>query len=254
MLRRAIGAFLAVVLLGLVFSTTPADATRSQPAPATALVDTLAGAQPTDVFGFGPAGSAQEGHGIGYDNQLAFAISLTRPMVITEIGGFVNCSIFGGCSVPAFSVDVRASVGGVPSGGVLGSFGLTDDGDPETTSFETASPRLLLSPGAYFVLFHIRDAGPSAGYLLANVYPDFCCIDPSYHAGFPPGFGGFDAGVYTAFEDARVGGAVRVLARPLPVSTSDCKDGNWRLYGDDHGDPFGNQGLCVSSANHQHHR
>ncbi len=246
-LRRAIGVLLAVVL-ALVFSTTRADATRSQPAPPTALVDTLAGAQPTDVFGFGASGGAQEGYSIGYDNQLAFEISLTRPMVITEIGGFVNCSIFGGCSAPAFAVDVRASIGGVPSGAVLGSFVLSDDGDPESTSFETASPRLVLSPGAYFVLLRMREAGLAEGSLLGNVYPNSCCIDPSYHAGFPPAFGAFDAGVYTPFADSRVGGAVRVLARPIPLNPSDCKDHDWRLYADHHGDSFGHQGPLRDSC------
>jgi hypothetical protein len=237
-----VGTLLGVALvLGV---TAPAGATGPAPASPAALVDTLAGARSTDVF----RGSG-EGYTIAYlegtDHELAFVLSLTRPTVITEIGGFANCGFPRPCTPNPLAVDVRASVGNVPGSEVLGSYVMSDDGDQETVSYETASPRLLLAAGNYFVLLRVREHGRNDAYLLGNLYRSPCCADLIYHAAFPRGFGDFNNGTYRPFGDRQLGGAVRVLGRPLPIGASDCKDHNWRAYGDNHGDAFENQGRCM---------
>jgi hypothetical protein len=37
---------------------------------------------------------------------------------------------------------------------------------------------------------------------------------------------------------------------PMPTSKDDCKHGGWKNFGDAEGNPFKNQGQCVSFVNH----
>jgi hypothetical protein len=50
-------------------------------------------------------------------------------------------------------------------------------------------------------------------------------------------------------DNTNVDGAVYTYETPQPSSKDDCKDGGWMNLADDDGNPFKNQGDCVSYAN-----
>ncbi len=91
-------------------------------------------------------------------------------------------------------------------------------------------------------------APPSVG---VNPAPDDAYFATNYAGNYcDGGLGGvgvfrLDAGCWTGFKPA-----VRFNAANPPQSKDDCKNGGWLSRTDATGQPFKNQGQCVSSANH----
>jgi hypothetical protein len=56
---------------------------------------------------------------------------------------------------------------------------------------------------------------------------------------------GLDAGCWTGFKPS-----IRFNATNPPLTKDDCKNGGWQTHTTPTGEPFKNQGQCVSSTNH----
>ena len=204
--RRVIAALATVTLLLLSGSPNSAHASDT-----VVVLDTLGAASPATTFSvFGSGGTS-----VFAEQFIGPRFTLSEPMVITEVGAFMNnCRsiILGVPQCPEtlpFIVEIRRSVNGVPdASGALGRFTLSHDDDPLVVSFETTNPSISLAPGEYFAL--IGSQGADAGFLLDGASSPF-----NYTAGM------FTMGVLNpatggSFATERPG-AVRILAKASPA-------------------------------------
>ena len=197
-LRGIVGALILLVVVATW--TTMASASTSS----ATLVDTLGEASPTDTFSvFGSGGAS-----IAADILAGPKFDLERPIVITEIGGFVNncAAIFMGVPLcpetsPFVVRVVQPSADGSPDNEApLAVLTLSHDDDPLRNSYEFVQPDLLLGTGTYFALFGAQNE--DSGWLMAGA--------GSYQAGAAP-LGFWQPGwAYVVSYP----GAVRVLGRP----------------------------------------
>ena len=187
--------------------------------PSVSLVDTLGAATTTTTFSvFGSGGYPFFGlHPYGAQF-VGPRFTLQKPSVLTSVGGFVNSceSIIGGVpkcvSASSISVEIRPAGSGDAEAGpdrdtLLASFELSHDDNPFLVSFESASVRLPLEPGAYFALFALP-AG-EGGFILDSAQ------DPFPYRALTTTFGALDprSGLSRAFD---LRGAVQVTATPVP--------------------------------------
>jgi hypothetical protein len=113
------------------------------------------------------------------DQHIGPGFTLALPTTITEIGSFVNnCSgVYCDAGPPPLTAEIRRAVGGAPDpSNVIASFPLSDDGDPQLISYESAKPDLLLQPGSYFALFSAQRPEDRGGFALT------LGCDPSTHS------------------------------------------------------------------------
>lgn len=141
----------------------PGQATPASPG-CKVLVDALAPATPETTF------SVWASHGPTIDrNQFVGPeFTLDRPAVLSEVGGFLANCIGPDPNCPEindFEVQIRPAIPGGPDPSViLARFPLSNDGDPEITSYESVRMQLSLPAGTYFAIFAPIEG--SWGYLL----------------------------------------------------------------------------------------
>ncbi len=129
------------------------------------ILDTLGAATPTTRFALAGSG----GQGLSSGQQVGPMFVLTRPTLITEIGGFVAyCELlYGVTECPVYHpivVQIHPALNGQPDlSRVLGTF-LVSNHHTQVNSYEAAHMLLLLKPGSYFAMFRILGDG-SAGML-----------------------------------------------------------------------------------------
>lgn len=143
--------------------------------------------------------------------------TLTRPMVLTNVGAFIsNCeTLVAGvpdCNVALpIMVQIRpalASQEDAPDPSrVLATYPLSNDNDPFTVSFESASFRLPLEAGIYYALFAPPD--DEGGAILDYAQ------EPLFRAGSAI-FGTFEPVTGTSSVSRMERGAVLVTAAPVP--------------------------------------
>ncbi|HXW05954.1 MAG TPA: PEP-CTERM sorting domain-containing protein [Vicinamibacterales bacterium] len=183
-----------------------------------AVVDTLGAAGTATRFNVG--GSA----GVPFFGLHSFGtafvgpqFTLTRPSIVTRVGGYVNSceSIVNGVPqcVPAsaIGVQIRPAQFGDPAAGpdpnqLLASATLSHDDDPFTIGFESASLDVLLQPGTYYALFTLPPG--EGGFILSSAQEPFLfTAGAAMFGSLKPGVAGF-----VRLEQ----GAVRVDAAPIP--------------------------------------
>jgi hypothetical protein len=121
-----------------------------------AILDTLGAATPATTFEiFGSGGQTASPF-----QYVGPQFTLAQPMVITEIGAFINHNCIPNCPAALpFLVQIRPTTGGTPDPStVLATFVLSDDGDSLVLSYESVSTNVTLAPGSYSVLFLPQDA------------------------------------------------------------------------------------------------
>jgi len=132
------------------------------------LVNSLGAVGPTHVFG-GTPGFTMTGQTVGFPHfsedpdaefQVGPRVVLTKPTVITEVGGFLFQSRRAAVPFNVRIVPVDAS--GLPADphgeDVAGPF-LASGADPlaQTGVYQRANPNILLGPGTYFALFGAQE-------------------------------------------------------------------------------------------------
>lgn len=171
---------MSLLLGGLLLSSAPG---RAQAGPTElvcgpedeTILDTLGEASAEDAFSFfgssGPLiGTAQEGP---WTLAVGPRFTLTKPMIITELGAFVNncLEVTGGtaeCDAPPpVSVSIHRANGDYPAPEASApALALSDDADPLSYAYESTHGEIRLEPGSYFALFALPLG--AAGNLLAN--------------------------------------------------------------------------------------
>ncbi|HUR49385.1 MAG TPA: HYR domain-containing protein [Acidimicrobiales bacterium] len=163
------------------------------------IVDTLGAAAPTTTFPLGPA----DGWTIGTSQFVGPEFTLTQRTVISEIGGFIAGGVFSPPGQARLLVEIRPSVNGNPDpSSVLGTFALSTDNTPFTTSYESVSPNFALGAGSYFALFTQPAESPGSYFLLAHA--------GGYTAGVPA-LGALCGGTPCSMQGTPA--AVRILGR-----------------------------------------
>jgi hypothetical protein len=209
---------ICLVAASPLLATAPAKA-EPFTLPSVALVDTLAGASPDTRFSiFGSSGFPFFGvHPFG-GVFVGPQFTITERRLLMNVGGFVNSceSILNGvpqCASPSpIGLQIRPAIGGNPDAGpdprkLVGSYALSDDADPLTISFESASPRLFLEPGTYYALFTLP---PGEGGTILGA-----AQDPFDYASLRTTFGMMDPVSGSSFVRLDQG-AVRVTVAPVP--------------------------------------
>lgn len=135
------------------------------------VLNTLGTATPRTTFSVFGSG----GYAVFSDAFVGPPFTLKRRAVLTQVGAFVNncASIVAGVpycpNTLPFVFQIRRSVNGAPDPTfVVAAAPLTNDRDPLTVSFETASlGNVVLEPGRYFAIIAPQQAIDS-GFVLAN--------------------------------------------------------------------------------------
>jgi len=135
------------------------------------LVDTLGAATPQTVFSI----PGTSGQAVALTQFVGPRFTLTEPSVIVRVGGFLNNCRAIGAGVPEcpdtrpLVVQIRREVNGAPDPVlVVAAVPLSDDADPLTVSFESASlDDVVLEPGTYYALFAPQQA-LDGGFLLGQ--------------------------------------------------------------------------------------
>jgi len=171
----------------------------------TTVVDSLGSATTTTQFSiFGSSGVGISNNGpttTGFRQDAGPRFTLTRPRLITEIGGFLSSG------KPLSVYVVRASLNGAPdSSTVLATYTLAHRTAPPIVSFESVQVRLPLRPGTYFALFMAQNG--DEGELLANASVPFAYQAELVTLGF------CSAPSTCTVNTVGVPGAVRILAQP----------------------------------------
>lgn len=166
---------MASTLPGMSGAQTVADTSSAQSSPGLGpeftVLNTLGSATPRTTFSvFGSAGYA-----VFSEAFVGPPFTLTRRVVLTQVGAFVNNCAQIVAGVPQcpntlpFVFQIRRSVDGAPDPRfVVAAAPLTHDRDPLTVRFETASlDNVILEPGRYFAIIAPQQVIDS-GFVLAN--------------------------------------------------------------------------------------
>lgn len=154
----------------------PASAVApAAPSETVTILDALGAATTSTHFSVFGTGS----NAVIFSSQLAGPeFVLSEPMIVTEIGAFLNnCEtiISGVPHCPGtlpLTVHIRPSVNGLPDPAVvLASFVLSHDDNPLVISYESVIPDVTLDAGRYFALFAAQ--GSDVGFLLSNATDPF---------------------------------------------------------------------------------
>jgi hypothetical protein len=139
----------------------------------------------------------------------------------------------------SFEIDARSGPSGESPSGSVSVVGSVSFNGPVTCLAVTGNVATLNISTTQFglVTMTVTDGGP-----------DIIDAIPTSRA--PGDCSFFSGGVVGTVSS---GDIVVVDRQPLPVSVTkrDCKRGGWRTLVDDQGEPFRNQGQCVSFVNHQ---
>lgn len=170
----------------------------------TVVVNSLGSAKATTQFSiYGASGLTIANNGPttpGYFQDVGPRFTVTKPTLITQIGGFLS-------SAHSLNVQiVRSSLSGAPDpSAVIATYTLSHHSAPAAISFESRRIRLPLGPGTYFALFVAQN---DEGYLLGGASSPF-----SYRAGLVP-MGICFGQPLTCYASPGEFGAVRILAEP----------------------------------------
>ncbi|HEY4477626.1 MAG TPA: hypothetical protein VJB56_03270 [Candidatus Paceibacterota bacterium] len=151
-MRKLMVIFIAwVVIIVVALIATKTDASE------VVIFDSLGNTFSETGFEIGVYGTS--GRGVSAEWHVGVEVMLTKPTMITEVGGIMNnCGrIEGGVALcPGalpFVVEVRPARDGFPDHDeVIANLALTDDGDPLRYSYERWRGRLHLRAGKYFFL------------------------------------------------------------------------------------------------------
>lgn len=160
------------------------------------ILDTLGAATPTTSFSvFGSGGT-----GISPSQNLGPQFTLGQDTLVTEIGAFIN--MHNDLALPPL-IQIRPAVNGLPGASVVGTFVMSNDGDPFTVSYESATPNLMLEAGTYFALF--APQGTDEGTLLGSASVPFNYLAGLTDLGFLDPTSG-SSGVFGGFGAVRIAG------------------------------------------------
>ena len=167
-MRKLMVIFIAgVVTIVVALIAVKADASEA------VIFDSLNGASAETSFEIGVYGTS--GRGVSAEWHVGVEVMLTKPTMITEVGGIMNnCGqIVNGVALCQgalpFVIEVRPTRNGYPDPDeVIANLVLTDDGNPLRYSYERWRGRLHLRAGKYFFLVAPARAEDS-GSILSTV-------------------------------------------------------------------------------------
>jgi hypothetical protein len=209
------------------------------------LVDNLGEADTNSRF----AEEGRNGFVVAYDQTVGLRFEVTRPTVLTEVGGFVQ-------SLPSYASEAADVIVEIhpahPDGrpnrtAVVVSSPVSAQTDPRFITYQRANFRTLLQPGIYYAQFALADQTPhgeDAIVLTDGLRETGPGTFVPYEAPFAAGGVTHPPPYDPSIQELQIplNLAQRVLGESvLPTSKEQCKNGGWRTYG-----VFKNQGDCMS--------
>jgi hypothetical protein len=238
---------LAILAWTVLGSTAPAVAAPPRDPAVVTLADTLGAAGTTGRI----TEQSRDGSAVAFDQSVGLAFEVTRPTLLTEVGGYVQSD---SSTQPPVEVVVEihpARPNLAPNRDVvLASAPVEPQADPRFVTYQRALFATVLQPGTYYALFAVIDSTPPTGRDAILVGSGLLETAPGtfvpFAAPLAPGAVTHPDNYDPSVRELRmtVQFAVRVLGVGVATTSDDCRAGRWKTLADDAGRPFHDAADC----------
>lgn len=195
----------------------------------------------------------RNGISIAFDQSIGLRFEVTRPTVVTEVGGFVETFGVGDPRAADVLVEIHpAHPDGRPDRDtVLASASIAPRPSVEVITYQAAPVRALLAPGVYYALFAADDdAAPGTIDVIAVGSGQRITRGGLVPYAAPTAIGGvthndnYDPSIRELQTPLELAQLIRGVL--LPASGHDCRHGRWRSFADAEGNALRSAAHCRS--------